>query len=311
MAEDKVRTPGSDETKAPDEFSQSAPGNGGASPLEELADYSAKDITVLEGLSAVRRRPAMYIGSTSSPGLHHLVYEVVDNAIDEAMVGYCDEINVIVHFDNSVTVEDNGRGIPVDWHEKEQKSAAEVVMTILHAGGKFNKNAYKVSGGLHGVGVSCVNALSESLQLEIKREGEVHRIEFARGVAVSPLEHVGTTDKRGTKVTFKPDPEIFSELEFSFDVLSMRLRELSFLNPGTRITIWDERQGKRNNFLYEGGIVSFVEHLNRNKTSVHPRPIFCQGERDGVVVQIARWTGWPLSGSGSFAAAFLVRGNRT
>jgi len=287
MADDKARIPGNDETETPGNLSPPDKANGAASSLGESGDYSAKDITVLEGLAAVRRRPAMYIGSTSSPGLHHLVFEVVDNSIDEAMVGHCDEISVTVHIDNSVTVEDDGRGIPVDRHEKEGKSAAEVVMTVLHAGGKFDKNTYKVSGGLHGVGVSCVNALSESLQLEVKRDGNVYRIEFARGVALSPLAHVGTTDKRGTKVTFRPDPDIFSELEFSFDVLSMRLRELSFLNPGTKISILDERQGKSNSFIYEGGIVSFVEHLNRNKTPVHPEPIFFEGEKDAVVVQIA------------------------
>jgi DNA gyrase subunit B len=278
------------ESKDPAAPSEEPRGNGNGNGRQgpgDGSDYSAKNITVLEGLSAVRKRPAMYIGSTGSMGLHHLVYEVVDNSIDEAMVGYCDTIAVTIHLDNSVTVEDNGRGIPVDWHEKEDKSAAEVVMTVLHAGGKFDKDSYKVSGGLHGVGVSCVNALSEKLILEIKRDGNIHRMDFARGIALHPLEVVGTTDKRGTKVTFKPDHEIFSELVYSFDILSTRLRELSFLNPGTRITIHDEREEKSHSFLYEGGIVSFVEHLNRNKNVINEKPIYFDGEKNGIIVQIA------------------------
>ncbi|MCC6159421.1 MAG: DNA topoisomerase (ATP-hydrolyzing) subunit B [Deltaproteobacteria bacterium] len=264
------------------------PGNGSAAGTAgDASDYSAKNITVLEGLSAVRKRPAMYIGSTGSMGLHHLVYEVVDNSIDEAMGGYCNHIEIAIHIDNSVTVEDNGRGIPTDWHEKENMPAAEVVMTILHAGGKFDKSSYKVSGGLHGVGVSCVNALSERLGLEIKRDGRVHRMEFARGETVVKLHEVGATERRGTKVTFKPDPQIFTELEYNFDTLSSRLRELSFLNPGVRIVIRDEREGgKVHDFHYEGGIVSFVEHLNRNKTPVHA-PIYIEAEREDVAVQIA------------------------
>ncbi|MBZ0272408.1 DNA topoisomerase (ATP-hydrolyzing) subunit B [bacterium] len=288
MSEDKTLTAAEEvailENLVPREH---ANGNGGAGKAVPTDDYSAKNIVVLEGLSAVRKRPAMYIGSTGSVGLHHLVYEVVDNSIDEAMANHCDAIDVIIHIDNSITVEDNGRGIPVDWHDKEGKSAAEVVMTVLHAGGKFDKGAYKVSGGLHGVGVSCVNALSETLDLEIKREGKVHRMSFTRGHAVAPLEVVGTTDKRGTRVTFKPDAEIFTELEYSFDILSTRLRELSFLNPGTKITIRDEREDKEHTFIYEGGIVSFVEYLNRNKSAIHEKPVFFEGDRDGVIVQVA------------------------
>ncbi len=252
----------------------------------EDGDYSAKNITVLEGLAAVRKRPAMYIGSTGSLGLHHLVYEVVDNSIDEAMAGVCDKIRVNIHIDNSVTVKDNGRGIPTEMHEKEGIPAAELVMTKLHAGGKFDNKTYKVSGGLHGVGVSCVNALSEYLKLEVRRNGEVHRMEFARGVTTKPLRLVGTTEKRGTVITFKPDPEIFEELEYSFDILANRLRELSFLNPGVEIVIKDERDNKKKNFHYEGGIVSFVEYLNRNKNP-HPDTIFISGEKDSVSVEIA------------------------
>jgi DNA gyrase subunit B len=251
------------------------------------SDYSEKSITVLEGLAAVRKRPAMYIGSTGSLGLHHLVFEVVDNSIDEAMAGVCDKIRVNIHIDNSVTVKDNGRGIPTGMHEKEGIPAAEVVMTKLHAGGKFDNKSYKVSGGLHGVGVSCVNALSEVLKLEIRRDGEVHRMEFARGATTTPLHLIGTTQKHGTIVTFKPDPEIFEELEYSFEILANRLRELSFLNPGLTITIKDEREDKERTFHYEGGIVSFVEYLNRNKNTVHSDPIFITGERESVSVDIA------------------------
>jgi DNA gyrase subunit B len=249
-------------------------------------DYGADKIKVLEGLEAVRKRPAMYIGSTGAPGLHHLVYEIVDNSIDEALAGFCDQINVTIHIDNSITVVDNGRGIPVD-SMPDGRSAAEVVLTVLHAGGKFENDAYKVSGGLHGVGVSVVNALSERLDLEIWRNGNVYQQSYERGVPAGDLVATGTTQKRGTKVTFKPDTQVFETTEYSFDTLAQRLRELAFLNGGILITIDDERDGKSHRFQYEGGIVSFVQHLNKNKSAVNEKPIFMKGEKDGIDAEIA------------------------
>lgn len=251
------------------------------------SDYSAGNIRVLEGLEAVRKRPGMYIGDTAERGLHHLVYEVVDNSIDESLAGHCDQIEVIIHIDNSVTVIDNGRGIPVDIHPTEKKSAVEVVLTKLHAGGKFDKSSYKVSGGLHGVGLSVVNALSENLELEIKRDGKVYQQQYKRGAPQMVLKEVGTSKERGTRITFRPDSKIFETLEFSFDLLSQRLRELAFLNRGVRITIDDERHQKNHEFFYKGGITSFVEHLNRAKTPIHSKVIYLQGEREETDTEIA------------------------
>ena len=251
--------------------------------------YDSSSITVLEGRDAVRKRPAMYIGSTGELGLHHLVYEVVDNSIDEALAGYCDTIEVTIHLDNSITIIDNGRGIPIDEIKKERKSAAEVVMTKLHAGGKFDSNAYKVSGGLHGVGVSVVNFLSEKVRLEIWRDGRTYEQEYVRGIPQNGLKQTGKTRKRGTKITFKPDPQIFDVTEFSFDKLSERLREKAFLNKGIRITIKDERdEGERSHeFYYKGGIAEFVKHLNKNKTTLHDKPIYFEKEGDNLSIEVA------------------------
>ncbi|MDN3017845.1 DNA topoisomerase (ATP-hydrolyzing) subunit B [Paenibacillus sp. BSR1-1] len=256
--------------------------------LEEQS-YGAEQIQVLEGLEAVRKRPGMYIGSTSGKGLHHLVWEIVDNSIDEALAGFCNEINVFIEEDNSITVKDNGRGIPVDIQEKMGRPAVEVIMTVLHAGGKFGGGGYKVSGGLHGVGASVVNALSTDLEVYVHREGKIHLIKFERGAVVQELEVIGTTDKTGTITHFKPDGEIFTEtLVYEYDILATRLRELAFLNRGIKITIEDKRvENKHNEYYYEGGIKSYVEHLNRTKEVIHEEPIYIDGERDGISVEVA------------------------
>ena len=250
--------------------------------------YDATTIIVLEGIEAVRKRPAMYIGDTGTRGLHHLVYEVVDNSVDEALAGYCDKIDVIIHQDNSVTVIDNGRGIPVDMHQKMKKPAIEVVLTTLHAGGKFDKQSYKVSGGLHGVGVSCVNALSEWMDAEVMRDGFVYHMRFQRGVTSGQLEQIGKSKKTGTKITFMPDDQIFETIEINYDTLTNRLRELAFLNKGLEINIKDERvEGKENKFKYDGGIVSFVEYLNKNKTPLHDKVIYFIKQRDDLEAEVA------------------------
>jgi len=249
--------------------------------------YDADKIKVIEGLEAVRKRPAMYIGDTGVYGLHQLVFEVVDNSIDEAMAGYCSKIKIFIHIDNSVTVIDNGRGIPVDIHKEEKRPAAEVVLTTLHAGGKFDHLSYRVSGGLHGVGVSVVNALSESLVLEVRRDGKIYQQSYSRGKVLGKLKMIGSSKKRGTKITFFPDPEVFESIEFSYDILANRLREQSFLNKGLKITLEDERTDRKQEFHYTGGITSFVEYLNQNKKCVHRKPIYFVGEKEDVIIEIA------------------------
>ena len=251
--------------------------------------YGADQIKILKGLSAVRVRPAMYVGSTGIDGLHHLVYEVVDNSVDEALAGFCTNIDVVLHHDGSCTVIDNGRGIPTGPHsgDPEGRTAAEIVLTELHAGGKFESKAYKISGGLHGVGVSVVNALSEWLEVEIKQNGQVFQQRFERGIPVMPLAVVGKTKGRGTKITFKPDPEIFEIMEFTYDILAQRMRELAFLNRGLKISFTDERTAQSKEFFYKGGIESFVEHLNKNKTPIHPKPVYFTMEKDGIIVEVA------------------------
>lgn len=256
---------------------------------QQTNKYSADQIQVLEGLEAVRRRPGMYIGSTSARGLHHLVYEVVDNSIDEALAGYCDKIQVTIHEDNSVTVEDNGRGIPVDLHPKVGRPAVEVVLTMLHAGGKFGGGGYKVSGGLHGVGVSVVNALSKELSVEIKRNGNLYRQEFSCGVPTSELKIIGKSKTTGTKVTFKPDDEIFEELVFNQETLTQRIRELAYLNKGVKITLKDERKDPPTEqvFQFDGGIKDFIKHLNKTKQVLHPKPVYVSGEKEQIIVEVA------------------------
>jgi DNA gyrase subunit B len=263
------------------------------SKQENNKDYSAGNIQVLEGLEAVRKRPAMYIGDVGIKGLHHLIWEVVDNSIDEALAGHCDTIHVTVNEDNSVTVEDNGRGIPTDYHEKEKKSALEVVMTVLHAGGKFDKDTYKVSGGLHGVGVSCVNALSTMMKATVHRDGKVFEQEYSIGIPRYAVREIGTTDKRGTTIHFKPDESIFAITEFKYETIANRLREMSFLNAGIRIYLKDMREleddgtPKSQEFFSEGGLVEFVQYLDETKEKIIENPIYIESEKNGVPVQVA------------------------
>ena len=246
-------------------------------------DYTAQNIQVLEGLSAVRKRPAMYIGSTDVKGLHHLVYEVIDNSIDEAMAGYCSRINITVHLDNSVTVSDDGRGIPVDIHLKENRPALEVVMTVLHAGGKFDNDSYKVSGGLHGVGVSVVNALSEYLEVIVRRDGKKYFQKYERGIPVCSLQDRGESSGRGTTIKFRPDEEVFEEVNFDYETLAKRFEELAYLNSGVRIELFDERIQKKDVFKYDGGLVSFIKNINRDN-GLH-RIIYCESEVNNVTIQ--------------------------
>jgi len=249
--------------------------------------YNANQIQILKDLEAVRLRPSMYIGSTSSRGLHHLVYEIVDNSIDEAMAGYCDRIEINIYEDNSVSVDDNGRGIPVDKHPETNKSAVEVVLTVLHAGGKFGGEGYKVSGGLHGVGASVVNALSERLEVQIKRDGKIYQQKYERGKAVTDLKIIGNTEGTGTKIIFKPDPLIFEEIDFSFEILSHRLRELSFLNKGLKVILKDQRTGQEMVFHHQGGLIDFVKYLNKNKNVLHTPPVYIAGEKEGTQLEVA------------------------
>lgn len=260
---------------------------------QDQNEYSADSIQVLEGLEAVRKRPAMYIGDISSRGLHHLVYEVVDNSIDEALAGHCTEIDVIIHKDNSITVTDNGRGIPVDLHEKEQRSALEVVMTVLHAGGKFNKDSYKVSGGLHGVGVSCVNALSKHLKANVHRNGKEYVQEYAKGIPQYSVKEIGNSDKKGTIIHFVPDDSIFITTEYNFDILSLRLRELSFLNKGIKLSLIDEREINddgsfvREDYLSERGLIDFIDYLDKTREKLIEEPVYLEGEKNGIPVELS------------------------